>query len=238
MQRRARPLALNPYTPCSGVTVSIDFRLYLITDRHVTKKPLIEAVRLALEGGVRAVQLREKDLPIRDLLSLARDMRQLTSEFKAKLFINDRVDIAQIVGADGVHVGVTSIPVHAIRYLVGNDLIIGASTHNRAEAISAQSEGADFITYGPIYETPSKIQFGLPVGCDSLICIKKELNIQVFGLGGVKSGNMRPVFGAGADGVAMISGILAADDIKLTSRKILEGIGLMEKLICHECGRR
>jgi thiamine-phosphate pyrophosphorylase len=107
----------------------IDFRLYLITDRNVATKPLPEAVRLALEGGVRAVQLREKDLPIRDLLALAQELRTITREFGAKLFINDRVDVALLVGADGVHLGAQSMPADAVRRIAGKGMLIGVSTN-------------------------------------------------------------------------------------------------------------
>ena len=218
--------------------MSVDFRLYLITDRTVATKPLPEAVRLALEGGVRAVQLREKDLPIRDLLSLAQELRTITREFGAKLFINDRVDVALLAEADGVHLGTESMPVDAVRRITGSRMLIGVSTHSLEEALSAQRGGADFITCGPVYETPSKAQYGPPVGVDCIRNIKKDMHIPLYALGGVKNGNMRSIFGSGCDGVAMISAILGADDIKAAARKILDGIGLIEKIICHECGRR
>src|SRR5512138_717868 len=116
----------------------VDFRLYLITDRKVARSPLPEAVRLALEGGVRAVQLREKDLPVRELLALARELRSITREHDAKLFINDRVDVAMLAEADGVHLGQQSMPVHAVRSIVGDDMLIGASTHSFEEAWDAE----------------------------------------------------------------------------------------------------
>lgn len=218
--------------------MNIDFRLYLITDRHVAKKPLVEAVRLALEGGVRAVQLREKDLPVRELLSLARDMRQLTKEFQAKLFINDRIDVAVAVEADGVHVGVNGIPIHAVRNIVGQSMIVGASTHNNIEAIASQSEGADFITFGPIFETASKKKYGFPVGLYNLKLIKKQINIPIFGLGGIKCGNAIKVLGCGADGIAMISSIIAADDIRKAAHNMLEAMRLSDKAICDCCAPR
>lgn len=218
--------------------MALDFRLYLITDRHVTKRPLIEAVRLALEGGVRAVQLREKDLAVRELLALAREMRQLTREYKAKLFINDRVDVAVAVNADGVHVGVNRIPVHAIRSIVGNGMLIGASTHNKKEALTAQDEGADFITFGPIFETESKKKYGAPVGLDDLRSMNNSINIPIFGLGGIKCGNLIKVVGCGAHGIALISAILAADDIKKAAINVQEAMRLSDKAICECCAPR
>lgn len=194
--------------------VGVDFRLYLITDRKVSTKPLPEAVRLALEGGVRAVQLREKDLPVRELLALAKELRGITKEFGAKLFINDRVDVAVAVHADGVHLGVQSMPPLAVRKVVGDEMLIGVSTHSREEAWSAETEGADFITFGPIFATPSKKIYGNPVGLDSLKSINKYISIPIFALGGVKSGKVYDILQQGAYGISMISGILSAPDIR------------------------
>ncbi|MGE5809682.1 MAG: thiamine phosphate synthase [Nitrospirota bacterium] len=202
--------------------MSVDFKLYLITDRKQTRMPLPDAVRLALKGGVRAVQLREKDLPIRELLALALELRMLTGEFGAKLFINDRVDVAVAVEADGVHLGHQSMPPEAVRKIVGRKMLIGVSTHNREEALSAEKNGADFITFGPIFPTPSKMKYGAPVGTDSVVELKKNVHVPVFGLGGIKTENVREVLKAGTDGVAMISAIFAAEDIQKAAEEISE----------------
>jgi thiamine-phosphate pyrophosphorylase len=216
----------------------VDFKLYLITDRKQVKMPLAAAVRLALEGGVRAVQLREKDLPIREMLLLAQELRTITKEFGARLFINDRVDVARAVNADGVHLGHQSMPVSAVRKSVGKDMLIGVSTHSIEEAKAADSGWADFITIGPIFDTPSKASYGSPVGLSILKELKKELNIPFFALGGIKSGNIAQVIGAGASGVAMISAIMAAEDIKKASCKIIEAIAMIDKIICNSCTPR
>ncbi len=215
--------------------MAVDFRLYLITDRHVAKKPLPEAVRDALEGGVRAVQLREKDMPIRDLLHLAAELRKITREYGAKLFINDRVDVALGVEADGVHVGHDSPNIGLIRRQVGKLMLIGASTHSREEAISAEADGADFITFGPIYETQSKLKYGKPVGIHSLKSLVCDVRIPVFAIGGIKSGNMRFAFGYGASGVAMISAILGAENIREKSERITRAVKVLERIICESC---
>ena len=205
--------------------MSIDFKLYLITDRHVTTLGLPEAVRLALKGGVRAVQLREKDLPVRELLSLARELRGVTREFGAKLFINDRVDVAVAVDADGVHLGGQSMPASAARKIVGSGMLIGVSAHNINEAKEAKAGGADFITFGPVFSTPSKAKFGAPVGVGSFMGVKKQVNLPIFGLGGINGGNIGQVLGAGADGIAMISAILSAADIQREAELMVRRIG-------------
>ena len=216
----------------------IDFKLYLITDRKQVKMPLPAAVRLALEGGVRAIQLREKDLPIRELLALSQELRTITKEFGARLFINDRVDVAVAVNADGVHLGHESMPVEVVRKIVGKDMLIGVSTHNLAEAKAAEAGGADFITIGPIFDTPSKAKLGVPVGLNILKDLKYELNIPFYALGGVKSGNIAQVFGTGATGVSMISAIMAEEDIKKASSKLIAAIAYIDKIICEYCAPR
>src|SRR5208283_3455732 len=148
----------------------LDFKLYLITDRKLfsDKGAFFVAIEGALKAGVRAVQLREKDLPTRELLTMAYGMKELASEYYAKLFINDRTDIALCVGADGVHLGQESMPVYAVRTIAGDGFIIGVSTHSLKEAILAEKEGADFIMFGPLYQTPSKLKYGAPVGLEAL----------------------------------------------------------------------
>ena len=201
--------------------MAIDFKVYLITDRKQTKVPLPEAVRLALQGGVRAIQLREKDLPVRELLALAQDMRRLTKEYGTKLFINDRVDVAVAVHADGVHLSHQSMPTEAVRKIVGDRMLIGVSTHTIEEAKAAEAGGADFVTFGPVFLTPSKAAFGNPVGLECLKDAKKVVKIPIFGLGGVKSGNVSQVFNSGADGIAMISEIFMADDIQRAAEDVI-----------------
>ena len=195
--------------------MKIDFKLYLITDRKQTENAnLLKAVRKALDGGIKAVQLREKDLDTRELLKLAYKMRVLTDKYDSMLFINDRFDIALAVGADGVHLTQASVPVDAVRKTVKKKLMIGVSTHSLKEAKEAEKGGADFITFGPVYRTQSKVKYGAPVGLDALKEVSSRVKIPVFALGGVKTGRIGNVKKAGAFGVSMISEILKADEIK------------------------
>ena len=206
--------------------MAIDFRLYLITDRHLTRVPLPEALQQALRGGVRAVQVREKDLPVRELMALARELRSITRKFDARLFINDRVDVAVPLKKKKINLGHGSMPAAAVRKIVGKKMLIGASTHSLTEAVSAERAGADFITFGPIFATPSKMRYGAPTGVEALGTIKEHVRIPVLGLGGVRLDNISRVLRAGADGIAMISAILAADDIQraaeMTNQRIDE----------------
>jgi thiamine-phosphate pyrophosphorylase len=215
---------------------NIDFKLYLITDRKIiTHYPsLITAVQEALKGGVSGIQLREKDLETRELLKLAYKMRAITGTYRARLFINDRIDIALAVKADGVHLTQNSIPVNAVKRVVKNRLLIGVSTHSLKEARNAERGGADFITYGPVYRTPSKLKYGKPLGTNSLKNVCKKTNLPVFAIGGVKTGKIKEIGKTGAHGVAMISEILKAYDIAKKTATLLEEVRKsISKGICH-----
>ncbi|MBF0540838.1 MAG: thiamine phosphate synthase [Nitrospirae bacterium] len=200
----------------------LSFNLYLITDRSLTKKGLIDSVKQALNAGIKAVQLREKDLSIKELVTLADSLRKITEQYGAMLFINDRVDVALCTGADGVQLNSTSIPVKAVRKFVKDDLYIGVSCHSLKEAANAQDEGADFVTLGPAFETPSKIKYGSPIGLLPIRNAKKSLKIPIFAIGGIKLDHVTGIMKCGADGIALISGILAQDDVYGASIKYLE----------------
>jgi thiamine-phosphate pyrophosphorylase len=204
------------------MTGEIGFNLYLITDRKgCAGRPLLTVVEEALKGGVKAVQLREKDLPGRDLYEAAQEMRELTLRYGAKLFINDRVDIALAVEADGVHLGERSIPVTQARRLLGAARLIGVSCHCREGAFAAREMGADFITYGPVFFTPSKAAYGEPLGIAELREVTSILQIPVFAIGGINSQSAQEIVSAGAHGIALISAILAADDPRKETETLL-----------------
>lgn len=203
----------------------IDFSLYLITDRHQTAdRPLLEVVEAALSGGVRAVQLREKDLSTAELYDLAWEMRALTSRYDARLLINERIDIALAVEADGVHLGVNSMPVTAARR-IAPDLLIGYSSHGVGEAVAALAKGADFVTFGPVFPTPSKAAYGEPVGLTELgrACSLPTGDL-IFALGGIKQANLTPVTATGCYRVALISDILSVPDPAAAAEAFRRGL--------------
>jgi thiamine-phosphate pyrophosphorylase len=203
--------------------ILVDFKLYLITDRRLftDDHSLFAAVEEALKGGVQAVQLREKDLETRRLLSMAYSLRELTSGYSAKLFINDRVDIALAVDADGVHLGGESMPAFAARKAAGEAMLIGVSAHSIEEAKKAGEEGADFITLGPVFETPSKLEYGRPLGPELLREVKGEISIPVFAIGGIKKEMVGSVLESGASGIALITAILGSEDIRSNTEEFM-----------------
>lgn len=193
--------------------MKVDFRVCLITDRKAVRGgDVLRAVEEALEGGIRAVQLREKDLSGREMYRLAEAMRAVTAKAGAKLLVNDRIDVALAVGADGVHLGLASIPPADARRLVGPAALVGCSTHNLAEIREAEGGGADFVIFGPVYPTPSKAAFGPPVGVAALKDACAAARIPVFAIGGVTAANAGEVLAAGAHGIALISAVIAAAD--------------------------
>jgi len=185
--------------------------LYLITDRQQIQEghQLIGVVEELLQAGIKMIQLREKDLSAAELYPLAKELRTLTHQHKSLLLVNDRIDLAQAVGADGVHLGHHSLPIKMARKILGLNSLIGASTHSVAEIESAQNQGADFVTYGPVYFTPSKAIYGAPTGIESLQDVCKKCKIPIYALGGIKANNIQATLQAGAHGVAMISALLA-----------------------------
>jgi thiamine-phosphate pyrophosphorylase len=197
----------------------IDFSLYLITDRTrvAAGHTLISAVEAALQGGVKTVQLREKDLPAAELLPLARQLRDLTRRYEARLLINDRIDLALAVQADGVHLGGHSLPADVARRLVGPDLLIGVSTHSCTDISRAAGLGADFVTFGPVYATPSKAAFDQPQGLQALAEACRGSALPVFALGGITPARAIEVMRVGAAGIALIAAILASPDPRSAS---------------------
>src|SRR5205085_9179176 len=180
---------------------------------------LIEFLRTALAAGVDLIQLLERDLGPRDLLAIADAIAPLARASGAALLINDRADVAACAGA-GVHLTTRSMRADAVRRAFGQSLLIGASTHNLAEAEAAAGEGADFVVFGPVFETESKQTYGPPVGLAALREVAGRLTIPVVALGGVKPDNFQDTLRAGAAGVAAISMFVEADDLPGLIRQI------------------
>ncbi len=199
------------------------FDLYLVSDRKLSgKRDLLWVLEQALEGGARAIQLREKDLNGRDLFHLAENTRRLCADYKAMLFINDRVDIALVVDADGVQLGGDSMDVAVARELLGEHKTIGASTHSLDEAQSAERNGADFVLFGPVYFTPSKAAYGAPQGVAAIRQVADKLSIPVYAIGGIKPENIAELKKAGVRGIAVISAVIEANDPKQATRELLQ----------------
>jgi thiamine-phosphate pyrophosphorylase len=203
----------------------LDFALYLVTDRLIARRPLPEVVEECLAAGLRGVQLREKDLDVRPLLELASELRELTRRRGARLVLNDRADVALAVGADGVQRTHASLPTVALRRIGASSFLIGASVHSEQEAREAAADGADFVVFGPIYDTPSKRRYGRPQGLAALGRVAASVDRPVIGIGGVTPERVRDVVAEGAAGVAVISAILGAERPADATKAFLDALG-------------
>jgi thiamine-phosphate pyrophosphorylase len=197
--------------------------LVLVTDRHATGgRDLVAVARAALEAGLPAIQLRDKDLPGRPLLALAQALRAETHRTGALLFVNDRLDVALAAEADGVHLGAASVPVEVARRLLPPRALVGLSTHAPAEIASAS--GADFCFFGPVHATPSKAGAGPPQGLARLAEAVRVARVPVLAIGGISAREVAGVREAGAAGVAVVRAILGAADPAAATRELLAAL--------------
>jgi thiamine-phosphate pyrophosphorylase len=204
----------------------VDFRLYLVTDRRQTEgRPLVPLLREALQAGLPAVQLRERDLGTRPLLALAEEVLRVVREAGAKLFINERADLAMALGADGVHLRSSSLPVREVRRVLGPTRLIGVSVHSTDEVVRVEGEGADFALLGPIYDTPSKRQYGRPIGLRPIEEAARRSRLPVLAIGGITPARVGQVRGAGAFGVGVVASIQSAGCVASVTRIFLQALG-------------
>ncbi|HEX9900791.1 MAG TPA: thiamine phosphate synthase [Candidatus Methylomirabilis sp.] len=184
-----------------------------MTDRHQTGgRDLLDVVSQALTAGVLAVQLREKELPTRDLYHLAEKLLAVTRAAGAALLINDRLDVAMALSADGVHLTRRSLPPRECRELLGPERLIGVSCHSLAEVWESVDGGADFVVLGPIFQTPSKAAYGPPLTTAALREARAAVGLPILAIGGIQETHVGEVMAAGADGIAVISAVMAARD--------------------------
>lgn len=200
-----------------------DFDVYLVTDAELSAdRSTVEIVESAIRGGVDVVQLREKGANARERYELGKELRELTREAEVPLIVNDRVDLATAIDADGVHLGDDDLPISAAREQIGADAIVGRSVSTPEAAREAESEGADYLGVGAVYGTTSKDTDPEQsnIGLDRVRAIRETTDLPFVGIGGVTPDNARPVVEAGADGVAVISAITAAEDPEAATRRL------------------
>jgi len=202
----------------------MDPSLYVILDRAATQgRDLAEILDATIAGGCRLIQLREKEWPSGRLMPLAERLRDRCRRAGVTFIVNDRVDLAIAVGADGVHLGQDDLPTRAARPLLHPGMVLGRSTHSVAQAREAQSEGADYIAVGSMFPTQTKPDFEL-VGPELLRTVRPETKAPLIGIGGITRENVAQVIRAGADGVAVISAVCGAPDPAAATREFLAAI--------------
>ena len=200
----------------------INYNLYLVTDRTILgSKDLCNSIEQAIQGGTSIIQLREKNITSIKFYNIAKEVKKITSKYNVPLIINDRLDIALAVDADGIHIGPEDLPVKVVRKIMGEDKIIGASTCNIKEALEAEEAGADYLGVGAIFPTKTKKNTE-DVSIEDLKNIKASVNIPVVAIGGINEKNASIVMEAKIDGIAVVSAILNKSDIFESAKNLYE----------------
>jgi thiamine-phosphate pyrophosphorylase len=206
------------------MTRRFDPTLYLVTDPDLARgRPLADVVAAAVRGGVTLVQLRDKQDDGRSLLEMARALKAVLEPHGVPLLVNDRADIAYAAGA-GCHVGQSDLPAEATRAIVGPDAIIGVSIDDVQQADGVDPELVDYLAYGPFAATATKSDAGRPVGADGLAAVRKRIMLPLIAIGGIDAHNAPEAVRAGADGIAVVSAIMAATDPEAASRRLRTAI--------------
>lgn len=203
--------------------MAVDYSLYLVTDRIlVGPKDFLLSIRKSLEGGVTLLQLREKEANSREFYEIGVKVKELAAEFRVPLIINDRVDLALALDADGVHVGQQDLPLEIVRNMIGPHKILGYSVANLEEALQGERMGADYLGAGPVFPTGSKKDASAAIGLTTLKEIKAGISLPVVGIGGIGAANLREVKEAGIDGVSVISAILSQEDPYAAAKGLID----------------
>ena len=190
-----------------------DYSLYLVTDSdRCGGRSLLDLLRAAVDGGVTCVQVREKTASTRAYIERLSAVQPLLRERGVPLFVNDRIDVALAVEADGIHLGQTDMPLAMAKRIVGDRLLIGISCESVQDAVKAERDGADYVSVSPVFSTPTKTDTAPPLGLDGVRAIRATVRLPVVAIGGLNPGNASAVVGAGADGICVVSAILGAPD--------------------------
>ena len=200
---------------------NVDYTLYLVTDRDVLSgRDLIKCIEDSILGGVTLVQLREKNVTSREFYEIAIKVKEVTSRYNVPLIINDRLDIALAIDADGLHIGQKDLPASLARKILGKDKILGVSAATLQEALKAEKDGADYLGVGAVFSTSTK-KDTRDVSYETLSSITASVNIPVVAIGGINENNVTKLKGSNIHGIAVVSCILGKEDVKGAAEKML-----------------
>lgn len=198
-----------------------DYSLYVLSDNNLSRgRPLLEVLSEAIRGGASCIQLRGKDLSARELYALAVKVRDLTASKGITFIVNDRLDIALAVEADGVHLGQSDLPAEAVRLIMPPGMLLGVTVRNEQQAVRAQADGASYLGAGAVFTTNTKKDTGKPMGLTNLAKICRCVRVPVVGIGGINAANVGSVIMAGASGAAVVSSVISAADVAGAAREI------------------
>lgn len=201
----------------------LNLDLYLVTDRGLSLgRPLDDIVRAAVKGGVTLVQLREKNCLTKEFIEIANKLLEILKPLEIPLLINDRLDVALAVKADGVHIGQGDMPYEIAREMLGPDAIIGLSVESVEDAVEAEKLDVDYLGISPVFSTPTKTDISHELGIGGIKKIKEVSSHKLVGIGGMNSSTAGEVITAGVDGVAVVSAICSADNPEKASRELKE----------------
>lgn len=197
-----------------------DYTLYLVTDRSLmSTATLIEAVEQAILGGCTMIQLREKNISSLDFYRQSVEVKKVTEQYHVPFIINDRIDIAMAVNADGVHIGQSDIPAAIVRDLIGTDMLLGVSAASVKEAVQAANDGADYLGVGAMFPTGTKTDANY-VSIEELKKIRHAVNLPIIAIGGINKSNIKLFHNTGINGLAVVSAIIAQPDIQKTAAEM------------------
>ncbi len=203
----------------------IDWKLYFIADFESSKgKDLVWIVEEAVKGGATVVQLRAKSISTREFLDISMKIHSFLKKKRVPLIINDRIDIALALDADGVHLGQKDMPLQIARKILGKEKIIGISVNNIEEAMEAENNGADYLGVGPVFPTTTKPDVRAPLGIEGLRKIREKIKIPIIAIGGINKSNVHEVYSTGVDGIAVVSAIILSPDPCQAAEKLIEEI--------------
>jgi thiamine-phosphate pyrophosphorylase len=201
----------------------VNYSLYLVTDSALAMgRPLLDVVRAAVDGGVTCVQVREKEIPSRAYIDRLLSVRALLRERAIPLFVNDRVDIALAVEADGIHLGQTDMPLAMAKRVAAGRLVVGVSCEAPGDALDAERGGADYVSVSPVFATPTKTDTAPALGIEGLRAIRSAVRLPVVAIGGINGTNAGDIIGAGADGICVVSAIVSAPDPRAAAAALRE----------------
>ena len=207
----------------SSGSAKVNYSLYLVTDSALAMgRALPDFVRAAVDGGVTCVQVREKDVPSRAYIERLLLVRPLLRECSIPLFVNDRVDVALAVEADGVHLGQTDMPLVLARRIAAGRLMVGVSCETVQDATDAERGGADYVSVSPVFVTPTKTDTAPALGLDGVRAIRRAIHLPVVAIGGISAANAADVIRAGADGICVVSAIVSAPDPRAAAAALRE----------------
>lgn len=198
-----------------------NLNLHLVTDRSLSLgRDLLDIVQAAVQGGVSVVQLREKECATREFVELGRSVSSLLQQSSVPLLINDRVDVALAVGANGVHIGQSDMSYNDARHLLGSDAIIGLSVESEAHALAAENLDVDYLGLSPVFTTPTKRELKEQLGLEGVAAIRRVSRHRLVAIGGIHRDNISAILKSGADGVAVVSAICSAPDPLQATRQL------------------